>query len=297
MFKMKTKFIALAFMLAIVSSWYAIAATDYARIKKDVSVMSQIVKGAFEADKGCKRCSVKVEGKYLAGQGILFLVDSNSSSYSWAYSDHSDSSDHNFSYVFDTDEFEGFADFEYVGDILNEVLPAIPAITTQVVRIVDDSTRNVLREIRREHRDLRQEIRENEIELIHLEDNEVQELEASIKEMEKAVAKLEKKRLEIEEKAAATHEEFIKEREEQRMRRQAQNKQQQMQIQNTVLQAFCDYGSTLRSLPDKERITIIFENANRETKQDSVLVFDQPEITDCNRDKATLRSQALSYLF
>jgi len=154
---MKAKFIALAFTVAIASSWYVIAATDYARIKKDTGVMSQIVKGALKADRDCKRCSVRVDGKYLAGQGVLFLVNSSASSYSWAYSDrsdhsdHSDHSGHDFSFSFDDDDFEGF---EYVTDILEGVLPAIPAITTQVVKIVDDSTRIALREIRREHRDL-----------------------------------------------------------------------------------------------------------------------------------------------
>ncbi|MCH7744182.1 MAG: hypothetical protein IIB71_16180 [Proteobacteria bacterium] len=302
---MKTKFIILAFTVAMAASWYAVAATDYSRIKKDVSVMSKIVKSAFEADRSCKRCNVRVEGKYLADQGILFLVNSSFSSYSWL---HATDSDHGFSFSFNDGDL---LDFEFipemVGEIVTSILPVIPDFIgisdapvvnrTRIVKIVDDSTRIALREIRRERRDLQQEIRENEIELIHLDDDKINGIEASIEDMKEAVRKLKNKQQEIEEKARATRDEYTREREEHRMKRRAHNKQQQLLVQNTVLQAFCDYGSTLRSLPDKEKVTIIFENTNRETRQDTVLVFDQASITNCNRDSETLRSQAISYLF
>lgn len=299
---MKTKFTILAFTVAMAVSWYAIAATDYARIKKDVSVMSKIVKGAFEADRSCKRCNVRVEGKYLAGQGILFLVNSNASSFSWV---HATDSDHGFSFSF---EDGGGFDFDFipemVGEIIASVVPDsidvidIPDVNwTKVVKFVDDSTRIALREVRRERRGLQQEIRENEIELIHLDDDEINALEDSIEEMKEAARELINKQHEIEGKARAKREEYAKEREERRRKRHEHNNQQQLLVQNTVLQAFCDYGSTLRSLPAKEKVTIIFENANREMRQDAVLVFDQASITDCNRDSKALRSEAISYMF
>jgi hypothetical protein len=282
------------------SSSYALAAGDYERLKKDVGVMSQIIDSVFKADKECGQCKVSIVGKYLADQGIVFLVNRRSHGFSWI----SGGDSHN-GYNFSIDDFEEFEHIpQMVEGIIADVFPSIPDAPdapredwARIIRITGDSTREALREIRRERRELQQEIRENEIEIIHMEEDEAKALEASIKEMEKAMAELEKQQAQIEEKVHTNREEYRKTREEARQKKAQLRQEQQELIQDKVLQAFCDYGSALRSLPSKEKVTIIFENTHTEPRQDTVLVFDQNKITDCNRDKGSLRGQALTYLF
>jgi hypothetical protein len=297
---MKIRLVILASIVAMASSSYALAADDYERLKKDVGVMSQIIDSVFKADKECGQCKVSVVGKYLADQGIVFLVNSRSHGFSWI----SGGDSHN-NYSFSIDDFEDFEHIpEMVEGIIADVLPSIPDVPdvpredwTRIIRITGDSTREAIREIRRERRELQQEIRENEIEMIHMEEDEAKTLEASIKEMEKAMVELEKQQAQIEEKVHTNREEYRKTREEARKKKTQLRQEQQKLIQDKVLQAFCDYGSALRSLPSKEKVTIIFENTHTEPRQDTVLIFDQNKITDCNRDKGALRGQALTYLF
>lgn len=295
---MKISLLVLAFVVTIASSWYALAAADYERLKKDAIVMSQIIDSVFHADKECKRCNIKVAGKYLAGQGMVFLVNNRSHGFSWITGGDSSNS-----YSFSIGDFE---DLEYIPEmvegILADVLPSLPDIpdgdwTQRIIRITGESTREALREIRRERRDLQQEIREQEIEMIHMEEDEANALEASINEMESAIHELENKQHQIEEKAQSSREEYRKTREAARQKKALLREEQQELVQNKVLEVFCDYGATLRSLPAKEKITIIFENTHSKPSQDTILVFDQSKITDCDRDKGSLRGQALSYLF
>lgn len=297
---MKIRILVLASVVAMAFSWYALAADNYDRLKKDVGVMSQIIDSVFKADKECRQCNVKIVGKYLADQGIVFLVNSRSHGFSWI-----NRGDASAGYNFSFDDFEELEHIpEMVHGILADVLPSIPHVPgapgedwATIIKITGDSSRQALRVIRRERRELQQEIHENEIEIIHMDEDEAKAVEASIKELEKAVVELEKQQNQIEEKAQSNREEYRKTREEARQKKAQRRQEQQVLIQDKVLQAFCDYGATLRSLPSKEKITIIFENTHTEPRQDTVLVFDQGKITDCNRDKGSLRGQALSYVF
>lgn len=296
---MKTRILILASIVAMAVSWYALAATeDYGRLKKDVSVMTQIIDSVFKADEECHQCRVKVTGKYLATQGIVFLVNNRSHGFTWISEDGSSNS-----YSF---SFSDFGELEHIPEmvegILADVMPSLHdapdgSWTQRIIRITGDSTREALREIRRERRDLQQDIHEQEIEIIHLDEDEARALEESIKEMEIAVKELEMQKRRIAEEAQSSREEHRKAREEARQKKDHVRQEQQELVQDKILQAFCDYGSALRSLPVREKITIIFENTHNKPDQDTVFVFDQIKITECNRDKGSLRGQALSYLF
>ena len=145
-----------------------------------------------------------------------------------------------------------------------------------------------------EAQDLEQEIRESQIEMIHMEEDEQKRLQSDLEELHKEVTILSNKQQQIEGKAHAAREEARLEREQQRQKKLAAQKARQELVQDKVLEAFCDYGSTLRSLPAKEKITLIFEDSS---KQDTIMVFDQKEVTACERGEEGLRDQAISYLF
>lgn len=300
---MKIGFVLLAFIVATVSSWYVFAAQDYERLKKDVSVMTQIIDSVFKADNECKRCNIKVVGKYLAGQGIVFMINSRSHGFSFSSSgDSSDDFSFSFEFLEDLEELHNLPGM--VEEIVTSVLPSyadapdvLDVDRRRIIGITSTSTREALRELRRQRRDLQQEIRESEIEMIHMEEGKTKALEANIREMEEVVIKLEKQRRQIEEKEKGRREASRRTREEARQKKLQFEKEQREIVQNKVLRAFCDYGSALRSLPAREKITIIFEKTHTRPQQDTILVFDQNRITNCNRDDGSLRNQALTYLF
>ena len=292
---MKIKILLLSIVLTCSWSWQAKAASDYSQIKKDVNVMSQIIKSALKSDDECRRCSVTVQGKYLAEQGIVFLIHGNRGNYSMIYA----GGDHDFNFSFDERDFEALGDIpDMVSDIVASVVPMIPIAlesdVTHDIRIVDGTTREELREIRRERRDLEMEIRENEIELIHMDEGRQQQLEDALADLEKEVDKLQSKRQKIEQQAIASREEYQAKRQLRRDEKLAALKAHQELVQGKVLDVFCDYGSTLRSLPGKERITLIFESSSNE---DTVMVFNQESVTSCDRSEKGLSSQAITYLF
>jgi hypothetical protein len=313
---MKTKLLLIVFGITLACSWFAIAANDYAQIKKDVSVMSEIVKGAFKADPDCKRCSVSIKGKYLAEQGVIFLIKGHSAGHSFIHINGDD--DYNFNYTFDDetlrsleslenlDALEGLGALEHLPEMVTSIVSGVSAVSipdypdapdvelTQVIRVVDSATRDALREIRRERRELQQEIRENEIELIHMEEADQKRLQENVRELEIAAEALENRQRELQLKAQATQQEFQKKRDEQRHQILVAKQAQQELVQSKVLEAFCDYGPTLRSLPSKEKITLIFESSN---KQDTIMVFDQNEVTACERGKEELKEKAIAYNF
>ena len=293
------KLILAGLTLSIGLSLYAFAAQDYTRLKKDVGVMNQIVNSAFRADGECRGCKIDVQGKYLADQGFLFIVSSGK--HIWINSHDLDFS--GYSYYFDD---EDLADLEFipgmVSNIVNGVIAAVPGApdAPEVVRrveIIDDSTRSKLREVRQDRRNLEQKIRENEIELIHAEDEERDTIRARVREVQAEVAKLEGKEAEIKVKVAAAREEVRKEREEKRLQRERALATQQKLVEAKVLQAFCDYGSTLRSLPDPEKVTIIFEDTQRDPEADTIYVFDRDDVVECDRGENSMKEKALTYMF
>ena len=284
--------------LVIGASWYVFADQDYSRLKKDVGVMNQIIQSAFSVE-GCRGCAIKVEGKYLADQGFLFIVAS-SRAFSFNTEDFEFS---NFSYYFSEEDMEELENIpEMVTNIVNGVIDAVPVAPTapeivHQVKIVDDSTRIALREIRRERRHIEQQIRENEIELIHADEDDRKELEAHVRELEEEVATLESRQEEVAQRVTESREKQRQLAEEKRQKREQVRSQQQNLVQAKVLQAFCDYGSTLRSLPNSERVTIIFESARNDSTEDTIYVLEKDDVVDCDRDEDALKSRALSYRF
>ncbi len=297
---MKINIILIVLGLTLATSLHALSVSEYEQLKKDVTVMSQIIDSTFNDGGECENCYIKIEGKYLAGQGIVFLV--NRRDQGFYFLDDGDS--HAFAVALgDPEETEFFPTM--VEDMIEGVVagvapmpPSDPGMNWEMmIEISDGASREAIRELRRERRELEQEIRENEIQIIHMDEADAKPMEASIREMEEQVRKLLEKQMQIEEKVNLSREEYRKAREERRQQKETQRQQRNALVQNKVLEAFCDYGSTLRSLPAKEKITLIFENTHRKPRQDTVLVFQQKDITNCNRDESKLLQQALSYQF
>lgn len=287
----------------LLSGVAAIAAPDYERIHKDVTVMSNIIKGAFESDANCRGCGARIEANYLANQGAVFTVSAST----WRSFNLSDGHPNSYSFVIPSpDEVEHIEITEVVSEVLDNVGAVMEDVGERIeVRLgdfeydemvmrQDSETRRILRDINRERRELEYRRRENEIELIHADEPTRKRVEKRIKELEDKIAR-------VEEKQAKVSKTFEKEREERERQRQVKVKkakleaeQQQTAIENIVLQSLCDYGATLKNIPDSEHVSVLFEQ-RKESKAD-VMVMDMKDIKGCSNPDI-LRGDAISYQF
>lgn len=328
------KFKILLLSAAISSSIIAAAAApgpDYSKIRKDLNVMSQVVKSAFNNNDSCKGCSVKVDTNYLAKQGAVFTINTYLSQRSHSYSSaHSDGGENTF--VIGDSTFDRLAPLtelevlEELGDLENIMaIPEIQEIQDMVGNIlvgvgesleeagtrielfdrewdqhtphirIDRSSRLASRELSREVRDIAYEIRDLEIELLHANDSDEQKnIEKRMNTLEDKLAKVEAKRDKFEDKQRAKKSEFDKRKELQRLKRKQENNKILVDVQDIVLQSFCDYGSTLKHIPLDEKISVVFHYVRKH--KDTIFVLDKDDVSNCG-DTKKLKATALTYLF
>ncbi|MFT4797203.1 MAG: hypothetical protein ACJAYE_000257 [Candidatus Azotimanducaceae bacterium] len=296
------KNIILTFVLA--SAGYAQAAPDIERIRKDVTVMSSIIDGAFKTDESCDHCDPNIETSYLVDQGAVFMIRANS----WK-SFHLGTGGDGFSFVIppsEPTEIRRIEIKEMVGDILDNVGVVMGEVGSQIelslsnledegsMLHIDSETRRSLRELNRERRELEYQRREHEIELIHADEEEQKRVEKSIEALAQNIAKLEGRQSTL----SKTYEAEKKERQLARdIKRDEAKKRADARlalIEDIVLRSLCDYGGTLKNIPTDEYVSVIFEQKNASEQQ--VVVMQIDDITGC-KDPKTLKSDSTSYLF
>jgi hypothetical protein len=280
------------------------AAPDIERIHKDVTVMSTIFDAAFEAEESCQKCAPKIESSYLAKQGAVFTIRANT----WKSFSFSDASE-GFSFVIPPDAPHGVRRVEItemVGDILSDVGIVMDEMGSHIehsladlehsdtVIRVDSDTRRALRELNRERRELEYQRREYEIELIHADEEDRKRINERIAEVEKQVSGMEGKQNELSKVFVEKKREVDLLRAERQEKAQLQANEQFALIENIVLQSLCDYGTTLKNVPDNEHVSVVFERKNEDKKE--VVVMEMDDVTSCT-DAKNLKSKATSYQF
>ncbi len=277
---------------------YAIAAADYERLKKDINVMMSIVRSAFETAEDCDQCSVSITGHYLADQGVVFDVSAKTNQRFFAIDAYNDLEIHT----------EGLATAipEFVSEILADVEISLEGSSSNgeftTATIISDGNwadlseevRESLREARIEMRELSREMRELQIEAIHAqEDAERKEIEVREKALASEMASLTARKDTLTEDVTV----MIRKRQEERDARIARRNEERQarfsKIEKVVLDSFCDYSRTIRSLPKGERISIIMKQEDAS----KIYVLEQDDIENCDSAETDLRKHALSYAF
>ena len=266
------------------------ADTDFARLRKDVSVMEKILLTDFEDGRG----SVTVDGSYLARQGAVFRVNpARAMRFAWDDSDDVKT----FMITRDGDgEIDRDFEFSFIGDIgaiVDEALGAVPL--PPPAPSIDTELRGMIRELTRETRELEREMARLRVEMIHVDDDEKPSIEEEIASIEQEMDNIESKRASMTREIEAEVEAFETKRREAIEEREARRREQLARIEETLLTALCDYGSTLQNLPNNEHVSLVVENANDDESR--VFVFDKRDITSCQGGADALRKSALEYLF
>ena len=296
------------------------ATKDFSKIKRDINVMTQVIKGTFENSEECTDCKIKIESSYLAAQGAVFSI-APSRGFSFIFNDrdfnfripefpdapedptHPRHFEHaNVEIVNEREEFsrmvEGIVEGVELGiSGLSNVISGEGLEAHTYSYNTDSADRDALRDLRRTEREIRNEIREYEIELIHAEDeNRIAEIDAEIARLNVQAETNDAKKDLLREQMEMERHIIIKKREAKKEHKQQQEKMKYEQVERIALSAFCDYGSMLKNLPDKEHISLIFKGSISEGKSDQIYVFTKSVLNNCN-DRKSLVNKSIKYEF
>jgi hypothetical protein len=61
-------------------------------------------------------------------------------------------------------------------------------------------------------------------------------------------------------------------------------------LQEDIITAFCDYGTTFRHLPKGSKVNLVFENIASDERRDEVLVFDKSVFEKCGKSTQSAKS-------
>ncbi|NVJ60415.1 MAG: hypothetical protein HWE27_08495 [Gammaproteobacteria bacterium] len=247
-------------------------------LNKDMRIMKKIIETSIADD---NRYSNRVEAIYLADQGMVFTIFSSS--------------------LIPLPDFNG--DWEAWGEsigahtlsVVRDAIPAVapvlpPEARAEMEAEIEDSLaelegefsgpasdREGLRELREQARQQREEYRDNlrklreiERESYRAETERKEELDKERSLVEKAIEKYKSQLQQYEKKMAELRE-----------TRQKKQLEQQMAMMKQTISALCDYQASLRTLPDDEHVTLIFEKFGDSRKQDKIMVFKKSTLEDC----------------
>jgi len=288
------------------------AEPQYNEIRKNIKVMNKIITTAIETDENCERCRAIIRGSYLAGQGALFVVSPRrvglhevlAADGDWELGD-----------LEELEALEGLPEMvsNIVADVaidIGEIVDDMGAHDNHSIRITRHEDANSqqrslerqLRNLQREQRELNNDLREKQIDLVRAEDDTRAELEAAMEKLESEARKLEVD-------ADATRAQLNEKRKEKTLQRakvkaKAAEKRQQKNalIESSVLKILCDYGGALKSLPQEESVTVLFENDGKDwvANKTRVYVTNKKDLLSCQAgdlDRDALIERAIVYNF
>lgn len=295
------KSIMLASALLIGGSAQA-ADPDFERIHKDVTVMSNIIEGAFEADDSCKKCTPKISSSYLANQGAVFTFRVSS----WrSFSMTGDDSSYSF-VIPAPEEVKHIEITEVVSDVLDNLGTVMDDVGNRIeyrigdledektVLRLDSEARRAMRDLVRERRELEYERREYEIELIHASEEDRRDIEEQIQALEKQVMSVEQKQAELNKAYEAERQEREAERQAKRDKAKKQAEEKLATIENIVMKSLCDYGAALKNIPEDEHVSLMFERSGVDDTK--VFVMEMSDVQSC-RTSESLREDSVIYNF
>jgi len=113
-------------------------------------------------------------------------------------------------------------------------------------------------------------------------------------EIEERIRETEKRREDAARKFESLVEKRTKDKEAKRAKEMQERELQFEKMETIVLNTFCDYSRSMRSLPRDERLSVIISKDNKES---NVYVFRQSELDSCDSGKTEIRKNAVSYVF
>lgn len=288
-------------MLALSTSLIAVSTSavstqlSYENLSKQLTIMNNIFKSSLQAQENKKLRSSKVDSLYLAGQGVVFTVNS-ATTFSW-----------------------GQQHF-FIPDAVAPIAPVQPNGSNMSFEYFNDEEEIVIHleseqgeqqehyhELREEQRDLAYELRDLAraskdlaYQFRHVDKAEQAKLEIKQKSLKEQKVALEKEQVKLTKKTKHMQVQQQK----QYIQRQQQRVEYHALLTTTLIDTLCLYGNSLKALPNNEHVSLIIKLAGDKTERsgykDKIYVFNKKDISACANDNITtakLSSIASSYQF
>lgn len=304
---MKKSILALS-MVALGTSLFSHAATQYAELSKELEIMNSVLATTLKQSSQSEAIRFRgLDTSYLAGQGVVFEITTSRGA--WG-----------------------------LGLDLRQFIPAAPEAPIPPIiigddghsvsiefeesweRVVEESVRGLeeafrdaseqLRDVRSDSRELSWEMRELErrkrdldFELRKADEERQREAREELQEIEQALAKLASKQSELEQYASTIESERKAKIAEQQRAREAADKAFLASFEEQVGDALCRFGAGLRALPEDEHISFVLKNFSADSQrqsQDRVYVFAQKSVKSCVQERinaSKLLENATVYAF
>ena len=282
------------------------AGVDMNAMHKQLNIMNNIFKTSLnEIENSGKFRVSSVESLYLAGQGVVFTVNSGGHFTHWAGD----------SFTFISAPPAPVApviEQEIIGDVdVDEiVIRTMEAQSHDYESAIEamEQARELVRELRDEQRDVTYELRDVEREL---RDKKYQEKRAATdKEVVKEL-KIEIKALEKEKRSLLDQKKVLAEKnkkqdnalKEKKAKQLAQRAEFNKQLHAQFSDSLCSYGNSLKALPKGEKVSLVIKRGGETVDRralDKVIIFEKSDVLQCVIDKINakqLLSKSTQYSF
>lgn len=298
----------LAFVVAALSA-NAMAKTDKAELSKELEIMTGILQTSLKQGMGKQSIRYRgIDATYLAGQGVLFELNTTSSGLHFS--------------------------FHGIGDLVVPVAPVAPIVVAggdsdwtididegewqELAKEAMEEAREAMRDAREKLRDLRgrereyaweqreleRKVRDLEFEKRSSDQKRKAKLEERSQRLRQEMADLQVKLQEVNNYAKQIEAEQKKQMEERNANKIKEHNRFLANLEANIGDTLCKYGAGLKSLPKGENISFILPQfgapQESKNKQDKIYVFKHTDVQDCVRDKITsnnLLERADTYLF
>ncbi len=279
----KRSVFAVTALLASSSSNLFAANEDYAKVQKELKIMSKIFETSLaeQTQSDIKIYgSKKAQSTYLAKQGMVF------------------------SFQFGKNSFSSSADWEHFGEGIGNFVGAIASevgnafsefpeppeppefhIERELSEKFEayNERMEALEQLREKNQAQREEVRELQREIRHLE-RKREEQNGNKNKIDEVKSKLESKM----ESLNTQLQEYKNSMEKYRELRDKKYTESTQLKTKVIFNTLCDYGATLRTVNNNEYVTVIFNNYSQDG--DKVFVFDAENIKNCDSREKLLKS-------
>lgn len=268
-------------------------------LKNQIEIFKDILTTAAKQQAGKEHSRLEeVEFTYLEGQGVVFFIRSARMPWRFVSPDVPEPP-----MPPEMPEMSGFAQDLKLDRVVEEGLRTAHRVLSQFSGEYSDEWFELVeqkRELAWEARDLNREIRDIEFQR-DMQEQDVSDsaLDEREKEAEAKLAELKEKQATLDAKLAEMKQALQAKQEEVRKERLLTQEKSIEAIESVFSSVLCDYGITLKSLPDDEQVSLVIRDAsiNRDKRLDNVYVFDKSAIGRCDSQPAELLKQAQKYKF
>ncbi|MGM0525075.1 MAG: hypothetical protein ACQEQ8_02665 [Pseudomonadota bacterium] len=275
------------------------AQQPYQSLQNQLEIFSGILETAAKQHKEETAKLVSFEYTYLRDQGVIFRTRLGPSSWHFVRPDIPEPP-----MPPDAPEMGEFARDLQLDVVVEQGLRSAHRILSKLSGEYSDEWFELTeqqRDLAWEIRDIERDLRDTEFELRNADSDTTEELQQQLEQQQRQLDELRERRAEVQEQADELKQE-LKEQQQQARQQQRQTLDQKLvKAESLIAETLCNYGATLKALPDDEFISFVIEGAGSgdDGKRDKVYVFPKSDVNSCQTedDAEALLETAKPYYF